>query len=138
MNLSNDTKSKTSNENKKLESVMGDEMRDGKVLLKPADQLQLSEAELKVEHERILNAKNPYAPDNIVRFNFNQNEFVKDMHVDQFATHFQLRGETVKKLQRLLSLICHIQKFRKNFIQNSRGHRCSARVTLAPELWTSA
>ena len=91
--LSNDTKSKTSNENKKLESVMGDEMRDGKVLLKPADQLQLSEAELKVEHERILNAKNPYAPDNIVRFNFNQNEFVKDMHVDQFATHFQLRGE---------------------------------------------
>ena len=44
MNLSNDTKSKTSNENKKLESVMGDEMRDGKVLLKPADQLQLSEA----------------------------------------------------------------------------------------------
>ena len=107
-NLSNDTKSKTSNENKKLESVMGDEMRDGKVLLKPADQLQLSEAELKVEHERILNAKNPYAPDNIVRFNFNQNEFVKDMHVDQFATHFQLRGEANKKL----TPIGYIQKFR--------------------------
>jgi len=106
MNLSNDTKSKTSNENKKLESVMGDEMRDGKVLLKPADQLQLSEAELKVEHERILNAKNPYAPDNIVRFNFNQNEFVKDMHVDQFATHFQLRGETITQL----TPICCIKK----------------------------
>ena len=61
--------------------------------MKPADQLQLTEAELKVEHERILNAKNPYAPDNIVRFNFSTNEFQKDIHVDHFATHFQLKGQ---------------------------------------------
>ena len=92
--FSDDTKSKKSNETKiqKIDSVIGEDMRDGKVLLKPADQLNLSEAELKVEHERILNAKNPYAPDNIIRFNFNSNQFQKDNHVDQFATHFQLRG----------------------------------------------
>ena len=94
--FSDDSKSTKSKEARKLDnqpSVLGDDAgRDGR-LLRPADQLQLSESELKVEHERILNAKNPYAPDNIVRFNFSTNEFQKDIHVDHFATHFQLKGK---------------------------------------------
>ena len=91
---SDDSKSNKSKEKARQDnSVLGtDDVGAGR-LLRPADQLQLSEAELKVEHERILNAKNPYAPDNIVRFNFSTNEFQKDIHVDHFATHFQLKGK---------------------------------------------
>jgi len=42
----------------------------GRQLVKPDDQLDLSEAELKEEFTRILTANNPHAPQNIVRFNF--------------------------------------------------------------------
>ena len=62
------------------------------MVLKPPDQLQLSEAELKVEHTRILTANNPQAPHNVIRFNFNDNEYHKTNHVDQLAVHFHLTG----------------------------------------------
>jgi len=49
---------------------IGDEYVHGKTLVKPDDQLDLTEAELKEEFTRILTANNPHAPQNIVRFNF--------------------------------------------------------------------
>ena len=49
---------------------LGEEYMQGKTLVRPDDQLELSEAELKEEFTRILTANNPHAPQNIVRFNF--------------------------------------------------------------------
>ena len=46
-----------------------------KQLVKPEDQLVLTEAELKEEFTRILTANNPHAPSNIVRFNFKVSNF---------------------------------------------------------------
>ena len=44
-------------------------------LQKPYDQLELTEAEKKKEHTRILTATNPHAPDNIIRFSFKEAEY---------------------------------------------------------------
>ena len=49
---------------------LGEEFMHGRQLVKPDDQLDLTEAELKEEFTRILTANNPHAPQNIVRFNF--------------------------------------------------------------------
>uniref|UniRef100_A0A8D3E9I2 Dynein axonemal intermediate chain 1 n=1 Tax=Scophthalmus maximus TaxID=52904 RepID=A0A8D3E9I2_SCOMX len=46
-----------------------DESHHGKGLIKPPDQLELTEAELKEEFTRILTANNPHAPANIVLYN---------------------------------------------------------------------
>ena len=45
-----------------------------KQLIKPDDQLELTDEELKVEFTRILTANNPHAPSNIVRFSFKVTE----------------------------------------------------------------
>ncbi|XP_074852071.1 dynein axonemal intermediate chain 1-like [Carettochelys insculpta] len=47
-----------------------DEWTTAKTLIKPPDQLELTEAELKEEFTRILTANNPHAPQNIVRYSF--------------------------------------------------------------------
>ena len=49
---------------------LGEEYMQGRQLVKPDDQLDLTETELKEEFTRILTANNPHAPQNIVRFNF--------------------------------------------------------------------
>jgi len=81
----------------------------GNVVMKPPDQLELSEKELKEEHTRILTANNPQAAgiinklqyfltllqDNIIRFDFAANEFKKEPHVDQLAVHFNLKGNLI-------------------------------------------
>lgn len=97
---SDDTRStikhnRTDNQSVLGQSVFGDDFMTGKMVLKPADQLVLSEAELKVEHTRILTANNPQAPDNIIRFNFGDNQYQKTNHVDQLAVHFHLSGNLI-------------------------------------------
>ncbi|KAM4613243.1 dynein, axonemal, intermediate chain 1, paralog 2 [Polymixia lowei] len=69
-----------------------DEWSHGKTLIKPADQLELSEAELKEEFTRILTANNPHAPQNIVRYSFKDRSFKPISGVDQMAVHFVLEG----------------------------------------------
>ncbi|XP_063727377.1 dynein intermediate chain 2, ciliary-like isoform X2 [Symsagittifera roscoffensis] len=68
-----------------------------KQLLKPDDQLELTEGELKEEVTRILTANNPHAPDNIIRFSFKENQFKQVAHVDQLAVHFTLDGNLLHK-----------------------------------------
>ena len=46
-----------------------------KELVPPPDQLALSEQELKEELTRVLNAKNPHAPPNIVQFSHKEKIF---------------------------------------------------------------
>uniref|UniRef100_A0A4W6CRS5 Dynein, axonemal, intermediate chain 1, paralog 1 n=1 Tax=Lates calcarifer TaxID=8187 RepID=A0A4W6CRS5_LATCA len=69
-----------------------DEWSHGKALTKPADQLELTEAELKEEITRILTANNPHAPQNIVRYSFKERSYKPTSVVDQMAVHFVLEG----------------------------------------------
>uniref|UniRef100_A0A8D0CU60 Dynein axonemal intermediate chain 1 n=1 Tax=Sander lucioperca TaxID=283035 RepID=A0A8D0CU60_SANLU len=64
----------------------------GKALIKPPDQLELTEAELKEETTRILTANNPHAPQNIVRYSFKERSYKPTSVVDQMAVHFVLEG----------------------------------------------
>ncbi|KAL4609485.1 dynein intermediate chain 1, axonemal-like [Arapaima gigas] len=77
----------------------GTEMGDGtdewmqrRMLIKPPDQLELTEAELKEEFTRILTANNPHAPQNIVRYSFKEHSYQRIGSIDQLAIHFALQG----------------------------------------------
>ncbi|CAL8085872.1 unnamed protein product [Calicophoron daubneyi] len=61
-------------------------------VLKPDDQLQLTEQELKEEITRVLTATNPHAPQNIVRFNFKECQYRPIPQVDQTSVHFWHEG----------------------------------------------
>ncbi|KAL2099566.1 hypothetical protein ACEWY4_003960 [Coilia grayii] len=74
-----------------------DEWMQGKTLLKPPDQLDLTEAELKEEFTRILTANNPHAPQNIVRYSFKERSYKAISSVDQLAVHFVLEGNLLHK-----------------------------------------
>ncbi|XP_031549922.1 dynein intermediate chain 2, ciliary-like [Actinia tenebrosa] len=79
---------------------MGDDIDDWmqpKQLIKPDDQLELTEAELKEEFTRILTANNPHAPSNIVRYNFKERCYKQTSSVDQLAIHFALDGNMLHK-----------------------------------------
>jgi len=70
---------------------------EAKVLLKPEDQLNLTEAELKEEITRILKANNPNAPQNIVRYSHKELAYKLAPHVEQLAIHFQIDGNLIHK-----------------------------------------
>ncbi|XP_068171459.1 dynein, axonemal, intermediate chain 1, paralog 2 isoform X1 [Antennarius striatus] len=72
-----------------------DEWSHGKALIKPSDQLELSDAELKEEITRILTANNPHAPQNIFRYNFKERSYKSTSVVDQMAVLFVLEGNLV-------------------------------------------
>ncbi|XP_064618477.1 dynein intermediate chain 2, ciliary-like isoform X3 [Lineus longissimus] len=74
-----------------------DDWMQPKALLKPDDQLQLSEQEMKEEFTRILTANNPHAPQNIVRYNFKDRSFKQISSVDQLAIHFSMDGNMLHK-----------------------------------------
>lgn len=63
--------------------------------VRPDDQLQLSEAELKQEFTRLINANNPHAPHNVVRFSFKEREFRQTATVEQTVFHLTLDGNLV-------------------------------------------
>uniref|UniRef100_A0A8C0ETF0 Dynein axonemal intermediate chain 1 n=1 Tax=Bubo bubo TaxID=30461 RepID=A0A8C0ETF0_BUBBB len=73
-----------------------DEWAAAKTLVKPPDQLELTEAELKEEITRILTANNPHAPQNIVRYSFKVT-YKPISYVDQMAVHFSLNGNMIPK-----------------------------------------
>ncbi|KAG7320811.1 hypothetical protein KOW79_015226 [Hemibagrus wyckioides] len=75
----------------------GDEWMQGKTLVKPPDQLDLTEAELKEEFTRILTANNPHAPQNIVRYSFKERSYKPISSVDQLEVHFVLEGNLLHK-----------------------------------------
>ncbi|KAJ3615384.1 hypothetical protein NHX12_017256 [Muraenolepis orangiensis] len=69
-----------------------DDWTQGKALMKPPDQLELTEEELKEEFTKILTANNPHAPQNIVRYSFKDRSYKPISGVDQLAVHFTLEG----------------------------------------------
>ncbi|XP_076218244.1 dynein axonemal intermediate chain 1 isoform X2 [Aptenodytes patagonicus] len=74
-----------------------DEWAAAKTLVKPPDQLELTEAELKEEFTRILTANNPHAPQNIIRYSFKERAYKPISYVDQMAIHFSLNGNMILK-----------------------------------------
>ncbi|XP_066471926.1 dynein axonemal intermediate chain 1 isoform X1 [Tiliqua scincoides] len=74
-----------------------DEWAQSKALVKPPDQLELTDAELKEEITRILTANNPHAPQNIVRYSFKERAYKQTSVVDQLAVHFTLCGNLIVK-----------------------------------------
>ncbi|XP_042311259.1 dynein axonemal intermediate chain 1 isoform X2 [Sceloporus undulatus] len=74
-----------------------DEWSQAKTLLKPQDQLELTDAELKEEITRILTANNPHAPQNIVRYNFKERVYKQTTVVEQVAVHFSLCGNLISR-----------------------------------------
>uniref|UniRef100_A0A665TGF1 Dynein axonemal intermediate chain 1 n=1 Tax=Echeneis naucrates TaxID=173247 RepID=A0A665TGF1_ECHNA len=70
-------------------------MLDEWALIKPADQLELTEAELKEEITRVLTANNPHAPQNIVRWSFKERTYKPILVIDQLAVHFVMEGSLV-------------------------------------------
>ncbi|XP_075043279.1 dynein axonemal intermediate chain 1 [Mixophyes fleayi] len=74
-----------------------DEWTQAKTLVKPPDQLELTEAELKEEFTRILTANNPHAPQNIVRYSFKERSYKPINIVDQLAVHFSMDGNMLHK-----------------------------------------
>ncbi|XP_031433040.1 dynein, axonemal, intermediate chain 1, paralog 2 isoform X2 [Clupea harengus] len=75
----------------------GEDWTQGKTLVKPPDQLDLTEAELKEEFTRILTANNPHAPQNIVRYSFKERSYKAVSSVDQLAVHFVLDGNLLHR-----------------------------------------
>ncbi|XP_047139606.1 dynein intermediate chain 2, ciliary isoform X1 [Hydra vulgaris] len=74
-----------------------DEWLQPKQLMKPENQLVLTEAELKEEFTRILTANNPHAPDNIIRFNFKEKQYKPIANVEQIVFHFSMEGNLIHK-----------------------------------------
>ncbi|NWX19636.1 DNAI1 protein, partial [Aegotheles bennettii] len=74
-----------------------DEWTSVRTLVKPPDQLELTEAELKEEFTRILTADNPHAPQNIVRYSFKDGAYKPVSYVDQMAIHLSLNGNMILK-----------------------------------------
>ncbi|KAL1499669.1 hypothetical protein AB1Y20_011866 [Prymnesium parvum] len=63
-----------------------------RIIIKPREQLQLTEKELAEETTMVLRADNPQAPHNIVRFSHKEKCFKLDPAVDQLEVHFAQEG----------------------------------------------
>ena len=63
-----------------------------KVLLKPADQVALNDAELAEEYTRILNANNPKAAQNYARYNFRERSFKAAQNTEHHVFHYEYDG----------------------------------------------
>ncbi|KAK2952569.1 putative Dynein intermediate chain 2, ciliary [Blattamonas nauphoetae] len=66
-----------------------------KQVIKPANQLKLSETELNEEFQLMLNTTDSFMPSNIVRFNFKDKQFKSDTNITHTRTHFSLDGKAV-------------------------------------------
>ncbi|KAM5258219.1 dynein axonemal intermediate chain 1 isoform 4-T4 [Hipposideros larvatus] len=74
-----------------------DEWAQSKATVRPPDQLELTDAELKEEFTRILTANNPHAPQNIVRYSFKEGTYKLIGFVNQMAVHYSQVGNLIPK-----------------------------------------
>lgn len=74
-----------------------DDWAQSKATVRPPDQLELTDAELKEEFTRILTANNPHAPQNIVRYSFKEGTYKLIGFVNQMAIHFSQVGNLIPK-----------------------------------------
>ncbi|XP_055207626.2 dynein axonemal intermediate chain 1 isoform X2 [Gorilla gorilla gorilla] len=74
-----------------------DEWAQSKATVRPPDQLELTDTELKEEFTRILTANNPHAPQNIVRYSFKEGTYKPIGFVNQLAVHYTQVGNLIPK-----------------------------------------
>lgn len=75
-----------------LDEGVDDHWLQPKVLLKPDNQLDLTEEELSTEFTRILNSNNPHAAQNFARFSYKERTYKVTKDVDQLYMHFSMDG----------------------------------------------
>ncbi|XP_061900038.1 dynein axonemal intermediate chain 1-like [Entelurus aequoreus] len=68
-----------------------DEDDPGK-LVKPADQLDLPDADLKEEITKMLIATNPHAPENLAHYKFSEGAYMVTTDVEHLVVHFSIEG----------------------------------------------
>ena len=66
-------------------------------VVKPPNQLDLTEEELSTEILTVLKSANPQAPKSIVRYDFNEQCFKPEAMVDQFTIHYRTDGWLLHK-----------------------------------------
>lgn len=66
-------------------------------IVRPANQLQLTEAELNEEIAKMLTANNPAAPQNVARFNMKERCYKFDPMVEQLVVHYGSDGWLLHK-----------------------------------------
>jgi dynein intermediate chain 1 len=66
-------------------------------VVRPDNQLKLTEAELEEEMARMLTANNPAAPRNVVRFNMKERAFKLEPMVEQTISHYATDGWLIHK-----------------------------------------
>jgi len=68
-------------------------------VVKPKNQLKLSETEMKEEHTRVLTADDPNLPANITKYNYKEKVFKRDPPGtgDHLAIHFTMNGASLHK-----------------------------------------
>jgi dynein intermediate chain 1 len=66
-------------------------------VVKPDNQLHLSEQELQEEIAKMLTANNPQAPKNVVRFNMKERNFKLEPMVEQTIVHYATDGWLIHK-----------------------------------------
>ena len=68
------------------------EWEPAKIMIRPREQLQLSDKDLNEELTKILKADNPEAPKSIVRFSHKEKMFKADATVEQTEVHYSQEG----------------------------------------------
>ena len=63
-----------------------------KIMIKPREQLLLTDKELQEEFTKILRADNPEAPKNIIRFSHKEKSFKLEPQVEQLEVHYSQEG----------------------------------------------
>ncbi len=72
---------------KKVEEETPGGWTESVIVVKPPEQLDLTEKELTTEVIRILSAKDPGAPHNVIRYNIELQSYKLDASVEQMTTH---------------------------------------------------
>jgi dynein intermediate chain 1 len=100
-----------------------------KTLVKPSNQLALSDKQLEEEFTRILNANDPLAPQNIARYNNKERIFKTSLYVEHLVTHYEFDGYINFKsdTEDLLAAVLESNKAAANGEQ--QDHRAAATTT---------
>ncbi|CAM9651396.1 unnamed protein product, partial [Hapterophycus canaliculatus] len=97
-----------------------------KKVVRPANQLQLSEVEMKEEHTRVLTANDPNVPNNISKYNYKDRVYKIDPPGpgDHLAMHLAIDGQVLVECERSL-----VQRVRDPVISRAAVSAGSQSVT---------
>ena len=99
----------------------------------------LDQKELDTEHTRILSAKDPTAPQNIVRFSFKDKVYKSETAVEQCKLHFEREGNLMhRESEEGKRIVAEMEAIRIAAERAAELERMSAATTTASEQLDSA